>query len=144
MQKSVIIYKIVRLQEKNMIKNNKLLIIAIALLALTIFFIPTYSYATNPGSPIDNPDGYKPGPIDSGDTIQIGVKANTILSIISIIGIIISVISLIILGIKYMVGSIEEKAEYKKSMIPYIVGILFLVSTSAIVKFIANLTQATL
>ena len=49
-----------------------------------------------------------------------------------------------ILGIKYMIGSVEEKAEYKKSMIPYIIGILLLVSTSAIVGLIAQLTQEAL
>ena len=38
-----------------MIKNNKILIIAIMLLAITMLFIPTYSYATGIGSPIDKP-----------------------------------------------------------------------------------------
>lgn len=124
-----------------MIKNNKILIIAIALLALIIFFIPTYSYATNP---IDYPNYYEPGTIKPEDTIGITEKANKILSVISTIGITVAVIALMILGIKYMIGSVEEKAEYKKSMIPYIIGILLLVSTSAIVGLIAQLTQEAL
>ena len=40
----------------------------------------------------------------------------------------VSVITLVVLGIKYMVGSIEERAEYKKSMIPYLIG-AFLIGT---------------
>ena len=127
-----------------MIKNNKLLIIIIAFLTLIIFFVPTYSCAASPGSPIDNPGGYEPDPIDSEDTTQIVLKANPILSVISTIGITVSVITLIILGIKYMVGSVEEKAEYKKSMIPYIIGVLFLVSTSTIVGLIAKFVQEAL
>ena len=62
-----------------MIKNNKLLIIAMALLTLMIFFIPTYSYATNP---IDNPNYYEPGTIKPEDTIGITEKANKIFNYI--------------------------------------------------------------
>ena len=39
-----------------------------------------------------------------------------------------------------MFGSVEEKADYKKSMIPYIIGIVLLLSISGIVALIANLT----
>ena len=43
-----------------------------------------------------------------------------------------------------MIGSVEEKAEYKKSMIPYIIGVFLLLATSTIVGIIARLTQETL
>ena len=47
------------------------------------------------------------------------------------IGIILSVIILAILGIKYILGSVEEKAEYKNDIIPYLIGaaLLFGIST---------------
>lgn len=57
------------------------------------------------------------------DTETIG---NNILGIIQIIGTLVSVGAIMILGIKYMVGSTEERAEYKKSMIPYIIGAVIL------------------
>lgn len=41
-------------------------------------------------------------------------------------GIFLAVGVMMIIGIKYMSGSIEEKATYKKSMIPYLVGCFFL------------------
>ena len=125
-----------------MIKNNKLVIIAIVFLILILFAIPTYSIAT--GNPIKNLDYYEPGAIKPEDITGITEKANKILSVISTIGITVAVIALMILGIKYMIGSAEEKAEYKKSMFPYIIGILLLVSTSAIVGLIAQLTQETI
>ena len=37
----------------------------------------------------------------------------------------VSVITLVVLGIKYMVGSIEEKEQNTKSMIPYLIGAFF-------------------
>ena len=41
-----------------------------------------------------------------------------------------------VLGVKYMMGSLEEKAEYKKSMIPLIVGIVVVMSASTIAKLL--------
>lgn len=63
---------------------------------------------------------------------------STILNNISVIGIIISVIVLVVMGIKYMIGSASEKAEYKKSMIPYLVGVILLVATTKIVEMIVK------
>ncbi len=47
---------------------------------------------------------------------------NNIIQILSTVASIISVLVLILLGIKYMFGSVEEKAEYKKTLMPYIIG----------------------
>lgn len=57
-----------------------------------------------------------------GKTDQIEKVGSGILSVVSIIGSAVSIIAIIALGIKYMLGSIEEKAEYKKTLIPYLVG----------------------
>lgn len=57
------------------------------------------------------------------DTAEIG---NNILGIIQIVGTLITFGVLMILGIKYMMGSVEEKAEYKRSMLPYIIGVVLL------------------
>ena len=122
-----------------MIKNNKLVIIAIVFLILILFAIPTDSIAT--GNPIDNPGNYKPGGISSTDSDKIVNKVNPILGTITVIGIVISAITLTGLGIKYMIGSVEEKAEYKKSMIPYIIGVVLLLAASTAVGLIAKLTQ---
>lgn len=122
-----------------MIKKNKLLIIAITFLILIIFFIPTYSIATV--NPIENPENYEPGGISSTDSDKIVNRVNPILGTITVIGIVISAITLTVLGIKYMIGSVEEKAEYKKSMIPYIIGVVLLLAASTAVGLIAKLTQ---
>lgn len=46
------------------------------------------------------------------------------------------VVIITILGIKYMMGSLEEKAEYKKSMIPLIVGIVVVMGATFIAKLL--------
>ena len=62
-----------------------------------------------------------------------------VIGIIQVVGIIISVICLMVLGIKYMMGSAEAKAEYKKTFIPYLVGAILLFAASALAKSIYNL-----
>lgn len=57
---------------------------------------------------------------------------STILTIITYVGMILAVVIVAVLGIKYMMGSTEEKAEYKKSMIPYLVGAVLVFGASAI------------
>ncbi|MCI9063186.1 MAG: TrbC/VirB2 family protein [Clostridia bacterium] len=78
---------------------------------------------------------------DTTNTQNIGNVGNSIISTIRIIGMILSVGVLMILGIKYMVGSAEEKAEYKKTMIPYIVGAILIFAATFIVSAIYDFAQ---
>ena len=78
----------------------------------------------------------------SADTSSItGVGAN-IVSIITTIGIIVAVVVLLVLGIKYMMGSASEKAEYKKTMIPYLIGALLIFGASAIAKAVIAVSES--
>ena len=58
---------------------------------------------------------------------------NKVIGILQTVGVVLSVLILVILGIKYMMGSAEEKADYKKTMIPYLIGAacIFLAPTIA-------------
>ncbi len=66
---------------------------------------------------------------------------NQIATIIRTVGMIIAVIILMVLGIKYMMGSSEEKASYKKTMIPYIVGAVLLFAASGLAGMIFDFAQ---
>lgn len=59
-----------------------------------------------------------------------------IIGMVQAIGSIASVLVLVILGIKYMMGSAEEKAEYKKTFIPYLVGAILVFAASNIASMI--------
>ncbi len=68
-----------------------------------------------------------------GDVVNIG---NQIIGIITTVGVVVAVVILLVLGIKYMMGSASEKAEYKKTMIPYLVGAVLILFASTIVTAI--------
>lgn len=76
-----------------------------------------------------------------GNSSKLTEKASNIMGLIRNVAIIASVIILMVLGVKYMLGSVEEKAEYKKSFVPLIVGIVLVVSASAIASFIFGMAK---
>ncbi len=124
-----------------MVKSKK---IFSALIILMFIFIITMSIPCSATStnPIDNPDYFDP----SGSKVDIGAsqiqdKANSIIGIIRNIGVVVSVLTLVVLGIKYMLGSIEEKAEYKKTMIPYLVGAVMVFAIPQLVQIIYNIVS---
>lgn len=67
---------------------------------------------------------------------NVTVLGKTIVGILQVVGIVVAVVVLLVLGIKYMMGSAEEKAEYKKTMIPYLVGALLIFAASTIVNVV--------
>ena len=67
------------------------------------------------------------------DVTKIG---NQLIGIITKEGEVVAVIILLVLGIKYMMGSAEEKAEYKKTMIPYIIGAVLIFAASNVAGMI--------
>ena len=81
-------------------------------------------------------DGLENGTADGGKLQSVGAN---IVSIIQVVGIVVAVIIILVIGIKYMVGSAEEKAEYKKTMIPYIVGAALIFGGTSIVKAIYSM-----
>ena len=81
-----------------------------------------------------------PSDITADPTVKGATEIKTVgkkvVGILQAVGVILSVIVLIVLGIKYMMGSAEEKAEYKKTMMPYIVGAALIFAASAFAQVI--------
>ncbi len=55
------------------------------------------------------------------------------------IGIIVVVIVGMVLGVKYMIGSLEEKAEYKELLVGYLIGCVVLFGAFGIWKLVVNI-----
>lgn len=111
-------------------KNNKTRkIIMIAIIAFAILITSTSSLA-----------GITPGDVKGGNHGDIDLSfLDTITDAIRVIGSFIAVGALMIIGIKYVMGSIEEKANYKKSMMPYIIGCFILFGASTLAPQIRDL-----
>ncbi len=98
------------------------------------------SVATSVFAAPPNPNTYTGNDSYEG-TGSIATIGNQLIQIISTIGSVASVIVLVIIGIKYMMGSAEEKAEYKKTLMPYVIGAALVFAASAIAGIIFGFTQ---
>ncbi len=116
-------------------KNTMKVMSVLVIIAMVLVTLSTVVSASGASGVIDN---MKPDYSNSGDVANLGQKLT---SIISTIAIVIAVIVLLILGIKYMIGSASEKAEYKKTMIPYLVGAILVFGAGAIAKVIVNMAS---
>lgn len=67
---------------------------------------------------------------------------NRIIGTIQVIGSFASVIALIIIGIRYMVGSVEEKAQYKETMVPYIIGAVLVFGITTTLRIVYDIAQS--
>lgn len=113
--------------------NKTIKIISILVLAIMLITIATNVFAAAGTTGID-PKDISASYQDDGSDLK--TKAGNILGMLRNIAAIASVIILTVLGIKYMLGSVEEKAEYKKSFMPLIIGIVVVVSATTIASFI--------
>lgn len=99
----------------------------IPVMLLTIMLVSTFSTvfaATDPSS------------LQGTTTTSFDNIGKRIIGMVQAIGTIASVLVLAILGIKYMMGSAEEKAEYKKTFIPYLIGAILVFAASNLASMI--------
>lgn len=130
---------------------KKVFIISFLLIFVILFVATPYIYAADKkndkqeetaessyGLDLGELDKYKSEETDLG-TLQ--DKANGIIGVITTIGVVVSVISLIAIGIKYMLGSVEEKAEYKETLKPYLIGAFLVFTVSLVPQLIYQFMQ---
>lgn len=123
-----------------MSNNTKKLVNKIILLLICCMFLFSLSGVYGQGT-LDPSTINKPPTLTTEDTQTAIDKVKPIIGYITGIGMAVSVITLVVLGIKYMVGSIEERAEYKKSMLPYLIGAFLVFAISTIVSVIMQFTN---
>lgn len=120
-----------------MIKLNKKAVVALVLAVMTIMLcvVPVFAASSKVGEVTVKTD---PGKVDQKLT-NVG---STVLGYIQVIGTFIAVGVLMFLGIRYMTASANEKADIKKSIIPYIIGAVVLLAAVNIVALLPKISDA--
>lgn len=72
------------------------------------------------------------------DENKLASASNEVYGMLSSVGMVASVIVGIILGIKYMMASVEEKANVKESLTPYFIGCIVVFGAFGIWKLVIN------
>ena len=120
-----------------MIKLNKKAIVALVLAVMTIMLcvVPVFAASSKVGEVTVTTN---PGKVDS----KLTTVGSTVLGYIQVIGTFIAVGVLMFLGIRYMTASANEKADIKKSIIPYIIGAIVLLAAVNIVALLPKISDA--
>ena len=120
------------MNKKKMEKVLSIIMIAIVIIfnVLTIVNAVDYGQEFEPSSVTG-----KDSTMDTGSVQNLG---QSIFAVVRVAGILISVIILVVLGIKYMMGSAEEKSEYKKTLLPYAIGAFLIFAAANISQILYN------
>ena len=116
--------------------NKTIKIFSVLLIAVLLIATLTQVSLANSYTEIINSVDSSEETVDMGDLQS---KAGKLVKALRNISAIIAIVVITILGIKYMIGSTEEKAGYKKSFIPLIVGIIVVVAAASIATAMFNL-----
>lgn len=128
-----------------MLKTGRVIIVSFLILIIALLF-PIKVFATDSGTDdsakigigIIDPGDFEPEKPDESEIGPILDSANVIIGLIKVVGIVVIVVTLMVLGIKYMMGTVSEKAEYKKTMIPYFIGAFIFFAVTQIIGIIAD------
>lgn len=122
--------------------NRNILIRILVLFILSMMLVMQTTYAVDDiieagGSFINKGEQQQQAIQDS----QIKTVSDQIYNILLAIGTVIAVIIGAILGIQFMVGSMDEKAKVKESLIPFVIGCVIIFGAFGIWKLIATILQ---
>ncbi len=62
-----------------------------------------------------------------------------VIGVIQIVGTAVAVGASIYLGIRYVTSSVEDKAEIKKKMIPFVLGVVIFYAATGILQLLSNI-----
>ena len=119
--------------------KNAYKILALILIAITIIMIFPINYSEAFTNPIYAPDAYKPDKNIESNNTEFTKIDGTIIQIFQYIGTFAMVFTIMIIGIRYMIASTEDKASYKETMIPYLIGAIMVFAIPQIVRIIYDL-----
>ena len=86
-------------------------------------------------------DDWRPTSSSEGDSKLVEIGQN-IIGPVQVIGSLVSVIAIIIMGIRYMLGSIEEKAQYKETLWPYFLGAVLVFGITNVLSIVYNIAKS--
>lgn len=122
-------------------KTMKILTVMLLAITLVMFFssnvlAASTSKASGLISNIEKATNAAESTVDTSKFVSTAGKIIVLLRNFSIIA---GVILIIVLGVKYMMGSVEQKSDYQKSFVPLIIGIILVIGATSIASFLFSL-----
>lgn len=122
-------------------KNKKIFISIITLFLILALSINIYAITLDDAKKQMN-DANKLDP--QGESTGVMAVINDVIGLLQLAGTGISVVTITLLGAKYMLSSVEQKAEIKNRAMPVVIGCVILFGAVNLVAIVANFTNAVL
>ncbi len=107
------------------------------ILLATIILISILLIGITPCLATVNPNDFKPDiGVDSGLAGILGPIIRTV----QMVGVFIAAIACVVMGIRYVLSSVEDRAEIKKKLIPYVIGAVIFFGATGILQLIAQVS----
>ena len=116
-------------------KSLKILATIVVALLLIATFSQVAFAATTPEGIVDS---ITPN-TSSADASKLTELAGKVIGLIQIASAVAAVVLVAVFGFKFILGSANEKADYQKSFIPLIVGVIVVFSATSIAKLLFSL-----
>lgn len=125
--------------------SKKIILVLMLTIIINCLFCVQVNFATGQPkpltqmpSPIDSPGSYEPKNVTTSNTTnQMTAK---LVKWLRNVGLIVGTAVLTIIGVKYMLaGGAEEKAQYKETMIPLVIGVIMLFGCIILMSSISKL-----
>ena len=118
---------------------RKFFIILIALMLVSILSINVYAMEID--EVITQMNGVQKRDMSLGNDEGIMAVINDVIGLLQLAGTGIAVVTVTILGAKYMLSSVDQKAEIKNKAMPVVIGCIILFAAVNLVAIVANFTN---
>lgn len=117
----------------------KKVLIIILISMLTLVYLSNTIYAVD--NVISSAEGFlgaanATSPIDEG---ELSKTSNYIYNILFTIAVVLAVAIGMVIGIQFMLGSAEEQAKVKETLVPYVIGVFIVFASFTIWKIVVNI-----
>lgn len=118
---------------------RKFFIVLIALMLVSILSINVYAMEID--EVITQMNGVQKRDMSLGNDEGIMAVINDVIGLLQLAGTGIAVVTVTILGAKYMLSSVDQKAEIKNKAMPVVIGCIILFAAVNLVAIVANFTN---
>ena len=115
-------------------KKRKIIVSIILIIVLILSLVNISNGASNDPKDKSFYDGMKNVTMAHGLSTGINDGIGTLIGLLQFAGTGISIIMVTVLGIKYLLAGVDEKAEIKKHAVPIVIGAIFLFGATTFLK----------
>lgn len=108
---------------------------------ITLFFILSLSIISNVQAFDFDTNEYKPGNVSMEEASPVFTMGEKLFGTLRNVALVVAILSMAIIGVRYIFGSVEQKAEYKATLLPWFIGAILVVMVTGLLGIIENFAQ---